>query len=399
MSIFGGTSTQTTYGALIDIGSGSVGVGIVESNASQETPKLLYTHREQMRISVGESDREELLRKIREALFSAGLALSTEGLQKLTAHNKKAKIKRILVTCSSPWAHTISRRVSYQNEKAFKVTKSLIADLESDAAEKAEEELQESAIVGELGLRTVERSTVDTKINGYSTNTPEGKKGNEVELSHIIGLIPEEILETVYEIQEKILTDTDLSAHTFMFVNYCVARDILTDMDSFGIVDVTGETTEIGIVEDDLLRETQHAAYGMHTLIRHVAKQSNSTAEHALTLLRGYAEGTLSKSDHDDVQTYLLPYTAALTEVLNTIHQTKSLPAALSITALPQLQHLFEKLTQQAFSDVRNAECEVLDTARDAVEKMGLPKDTDTFIALSSGFFHKLHGCGEIDTL
>jgi hypothetical protein len=395
----GNKKSSTTYGAIIDIGSGSVGVGIVESDHTEPLPKLIYTHRELMRINQEQVDREEKLRQMRETFFSAGLALSTDGLKELTSYNKNARIRRILVTVSSPWAHTVSRKISYTHEKPVKVSRSLIENLVTDTEERAEEELNQSGIVGELGLHVVERATVDTRINGYDITDPIGLTGTEIELSHIIGLIPEEILETVYEIQEKVLTDTKLSAHTFMLVNYCIIRDVMPKTHSLCIVDVTGESTEVGLVSDGTLLETRHAPYGSHTLLRDVSHSANATAEHALSLIRGYVEETLSKEEHERVEKYIEPFMNEVKSTCRALRQTQTIPSLITVTALPQLEDFFKKTIPLAIKDTTESQHTLIETTREALKEMPSFANDDLFIGLGSRFFHKLHGCGEIDTL
>lgn len=395
----GSKRTSATYGALIDVGSGSVGVGIVESDQRKDTPQVIWSHRELMRVSNEIKDREEKIRQMREAFFSASLVLSTEGLKTLAEKNPKATISRILVTCGSPWSHTISRNVSYTSDKNVEVTSSLIDNLVADAEEKIEETLDESALVGKLGLHVVERATTAVRINGYTVHEAIGKHGKEIELSHIIGLIPEEILETVHEVQEKILTDTQLSAHTFMLVNYCIMRDIIPETESLCIVDVTGESTEVGIVEEGVLRESRHAPYGSHTLLRDVAKKANSTGEHALSLLRAYADGTLSDDERTRIEGYLKPYNEALSEVFSTLHKHHSIPTMLSVTALSQLDAFFRAHVPVIAQEISNSEETIAEASQAAFEGLSEGDDPDIFIALASRFFHKLHGCGQIDTL
>ena len=395
----GGNKSTATYGAVIDVGSGSVGVGIVESDHTKALPKIIYTHRELMRVSKKKVDRAEKIRQMREALFSASLTLSTDGLMALAAHNKHARIKRILVTCSSPWAHTVSKKVSYNADKDKRVTDSLIKNLVKDAEEEIEENLDESTMLFKLGMTIVERATVNVSINGYTVNNPIDLKGKEIELSHITGLIPQEILDAIHEVQDKILNDTKITAHTFMLVNYCIIRDIFPNIDSFCIVDVTGESTEIGVVENNVLLEVRHAPYGTHTLLRDTAKLSSGTAENSLTLLRNFAEGTSSNAQIKSTKAYIAKYLSTVSKTFTDLHKTRKIPKTLVITSLPQLETFYKRTLPSIAETATDKEYTALDFSKEITKEILPTEEMDVYISLASRFFHKLHGCGEIDTL
>ena len=390
-------SKDAVYGVIIDIGSGSVGVGILESDPDEKLPKVVFSHRVYMRISEDNPTDEDKLRQMREALFSASLILSKEGLLTLNEFDSHAKIGRILVTCSSPWAHTVSRSVTYDQEEEFKITRSILEDLIKTAEDEIAEKIAETAIVGSMGLKVVEKATVNVRLNGYQVHDYMGQGANTVELSHITGLVPEEVLEAVYEVQDKILTDTKISAHTFMLVMYCVLRDLFPNTDDMTIVDVTGETTEIGVINDGILSETIHAPYGSNTLLRHVVGKLNVPLSEAITLVRGYGEGTLSDDKNPEVRDALSAYQETLGKAIQELTIDKSIPSTMIVTALPEVEPLFRLVVPETANKVTGMQYKIIQIKQQILNEIALENNHDTFISVSSRFFHKLHGCGEIE--
>ena len=295
-----GRKSDALYGVLMDIDSGSVGVGIVKSDPNDPIPHVLFSHRVHLHVSKSARTKDDRMRQLREALFSASLILSKDGLQILKEHDPRAKIEKIFVTSASPWAVTIARNVSYDSEEELKVTDSLVHDLVTSAEHEIEHATAESSIAGSLGLEIVERTTIDVRINDYSVPNPIGLKGKEIDLTHITGLVSKELLESIYEIQEKIFTDTSIRAHTFMLVMYCVLRDVLETVQSLAIVNTTAEATELGIVENGALVETLYVPHGTHTLVRSIASKTNRTPIDVTTLLRGYTDGALARGVRGD---------------------------------------------------------------------------------------------------
>lgn len=391
-------SKNAMYGAIIDIGSASVGVGIVESDHTKKLPKILFSHRVYMRISSQKNEQDERMRQMREALFSASLVLSKDGMGALKEYDRGGKIGRILITCSSPWSHTVAKSVAYEQEKPFKISKSILRDLVKTAEEEMAETLDETAIIGSLGLEVVERATVNVTVNGYHVQNPLGLSAKTIELSHITGLLPKEIIDAVYEVREKIFSDTDVSAHTYMLVMYCVLRDLFPTTHSLCIVDITGETTEIGIVKAGILVDTVHAPYGSNTLLRAISNAQKSTSGEALSLLQAYGEKTLADSEYGDISKIAEEYDVALVEALEKILMHRSIPQTLIITALPQVSSFFrervlKKVTQLTHRS--HTEIEIKKSILDAIASLN---NNDTYITLAARFFHKLHGCGEIET-
>jgi len=394
---FGRKNGTVTYGAIIDVGSGSVGVGILKSDHQKKLPEILYSHREPMRV--GKTvDRDEKIRQMREALFSASLALSTEGLKVLGDAEKGVKIKRILVTCASPWAHTVSRNILFHNDEEVRITSSLIQNLINDTEKEIEGSLDESAVIGKLGLHVVERATVSAKVNGYLIHNPANLRGTDVELSQIMGLVPEEVLEAVYEVQEKILVDTKLSAHTFMLVDYCVLKDLFPKTDSLTIINVTGESTEIGVVENGILVGVKHAPYGSYTLLRN-ASRLGGNPEHVHSTLRGYVEKTLSDAQLKETEGLVEKYRTVVSDAFKEFHKDKNIPHTFAITAAPQLEAFYKKILPEIAGSTLGGKYTVLEIKDKDSHAIPSPPETDVFILLASRFFHKLHGCGEIDTL
>ncbi len=393
-----GSKKNALYGVLIDIGSGSVAVGIVKSDHTEKIPHIIFSHRVYTHIGKSNTAKTDHMRKIREALFSASLILSKDGLQALTAYDSHAKIQKIFVTCASPWAVTVARNVSYENEEELKITESLIDDLIQSAEQEIEEKIGETGISGSLVLEIVERTTVDVRINEYSVVHPVGLHGKQIDLTHITGLVPKAILEAVYEVQDKIFTNARVHAHTFMLVMYCVIRDIFPKLDSHIIINVTAEATEFGIVENGTLVETISTPYGANTLVREISEKTNKAEADIISLLRGYTENTLTQHAHEEVEVSIAPYSAAVQKVFSDIMVYRAIPGTCIITAQPQYNDLFKQLITRAVDDITKVTHTSLMLPHEAFENISAPDASpDIFITTSARFFHKLHGCGEID--
>ncbi len=394
----GKARTKALYGAVFDIGSESVGIAIIESVPGEKYPTILFSHRVHMRITKREQPTNERIRVMKEALFSASLIISRDGLEALRLHNKHAHVEKILVSCSAPWSYTISRSVSYHGEDDVKITRDLIEDLVASAESENQKQLDAGSAPTELTYEIVERATIDVRVNDYLVRNPIGLKGKEVSLAHVTGLIPREVISALHEVEEKIFPQTELRAHTFMLVMYCVLREIYTDHASMTIVHVTGDTTEFGIVEGDTLVESVSAPVGLESIVRNMMSNDRDTAEEMYSILKLYHKNELTPEIRSTVEKHLGAYTESLKQAVMSHAVTRRFPKTAFILAPSPFTALFREVLEPVLRKDLEITGELL--SMDDHEELGSTPshdEEDTNLAITSRFFHKLHGCGEID--
>lgn len=107
------------YGAILDIGSGSVGVAIVASDPLQKNPEIVWSHRERMLLRDTDTI-EQSAKHITTALLNTILTLGSEGIRALRQHEKNSSIETMQVTISAPWSYTITKTVSYTHEEPLR---------------------------------------------------------------------------------------------------------------------------------------------------------------------------------------------------------------------------------------------------------------------------------------
>jgi len=379
------------YGVLFDIGSGSVGAAIVESHPDRALPTLIYSTRSILRVSTEKQD----VRRVREALLGASLTLSQEGQTALRTHNAKAKISRMLVTCGSPWAYTLARSVSYENDEPFKITKSLLHDLAESAEDEILTQVRKDAEKAHDAFEVVERATMDIAINDYVVANPIHKMGTVCSLSHMVGLVPSEIIAALNDVHSKLFPTAELKVHTYLLGLYCVLRDLYPQTRAFSIIDVTGEATEFGIVENNLLVENTCVPYGSNTFIRGVMKETGSPASDIETMIA--AEGSSHLTERPELVREAAAYTQEIAKALDTLLLHRTLPRDTAITVRHPYGQLFGDMLRNALSTATKTEPRMLDLEHTLLHEVVPGLVPDTHIALIARFFHKLHGCGELD--
>ena len=343
----------------------------------------------------GEQTEPPLVRRVREALLSALLLLSQDGLQLLTKHNPRAKVTRLYVTCSSPWSFTIARDVHYESDEPFKVTSTIINDLVHSAEEEIASHLKSMPETEGEEFEIVERATVDMTVNDYPVKHPLNLKGSILGLSHIAGLVPADIMTSLHEVQDKLFPDTELRVHTYMLIMYCVMRDLFPRVNSLCIINVTGEATEFGIVENNLLIENTFVPFGSTTFVRDIMEHTGKPSSDILSTLEAHGDDTAL--EEPDFSEQIASYKEKITEAVNTILTRRIFPTDIIITAPRPYEPLFKKIIEGALESALEKKVSVITVPSKVIEEISHGSGDDVYLALAARFFHKLHGCGEVN--
>jgi cell division ATPase FtsA len=161
------------------------------------------------------------------------------------------------------------------------------------------------------------------------------------------------------------------------------------------IIDVTGDATEFGIVEHNLLIDNTYIPYGTQTLIRNVAKAKGNPLADLETQLSEYTRAVCT--DETPLGNAVADYRTQLIEGINTILEHRSLPKTILITAHAPYQRVFKEILEHTLHEMGlDTEHEVITLPELAVSEVMDETSPDVYLAMSARFFHKLHGCADI---
>jgi hypothetical protein len=346
-----------------------------------------------MRITKYDSVKADNLRRVREALFSACLLLSQEGYLALKSYDPRGKVSKVYVTCSSPWSYTLAQHVQYENDIRFKINQSIIDDLIQSAILEISNHLKESKLITDEGFETVEQATMNVRINDYLVSNPIGLSGTMVSLSHIVGLIPREILNGVYEVQDKLFRNSEHRVHTYTLVMFCIIQDMFKNVHSMCIIDVTGEATEFGIAENSLLLENTFVPFGSNTFIRTIMQRTEKPQSDIITMMQAYSDGsqTMTKEFIDHID----QCAETIADGLRKILERRLIPTEIFITAHKPHEKLFRDIIAAAFKKVSDSERQIVLIDSTIINQISKGENGDAYLALSARFFHKLHSQSE----
>jgi hypothetical protein len=386
---FGRKGKGPLYGALIDIGSGTLGVAIVASDLANKLPVIVYMNRITMRVGKRNGYNNENLRRVREMLFSASLILSQEGFKALREFDEDARIDELCVTCSSPWSYTVSRHVEYKDDEPFKVNSTILKDLIDSAESEIVAYVREKTSVKDESFDIVERATTNVTVNEYPVANPLHVEGSMLTLSHIAGLIPTKIMGSVHEIQDKLFPGTQLHAHTSMLVMYSVVRDLFPRVHSFCIINVTAEATEFGIVEDDVLMENSFVLKGTNAFVQGIMERSERPLADIQSSMRSFGKDGIPE-DADLLAESLL-YKKSVSEGIESILERRAIPNRFIITAHEPYKSYFREMIGESLRATLTKKPDLLAMDEHLINEISHGAGEDVYLALAARFFHKLH--------
>ena len=378
------------YGAVVDVGSGSVGVAIVASEPKQSAPEIIWSHRELTNIKDIES-LQAASKDITTAIINAFLELGSKGGKALRKYDPKASITDIQVTISAPWSYTISKTVSFEDKETFKVTTTLFEDLETTAKKEIQAVLDSNEVMKKLGLQVVAESTRNVTANGYLINEPNDQMVTTLSLSHIDAVCEERMITVIEDAKEKVFPRADLRINTFANTFYNTLTHLNPESTEICLVDITAEATELGIVRDSTLQYVTHIPYGTHTLAREISGLCGIPKSEALAYIRN-PESTVSIQLPDakrlEFTAIIKAYEEKLADLFKRTGDSLSIPKTIYLHTDVATESFFkDRITGATQQSTKTSHAIHLITSK----LFATAQTSDTAILLSAFVFHKIN--------
>lgn len=261
---------------LVDVGSANVGVAVLEAKR-EGTPTLSHVRRVALQNVSGENTA---------AIASLALDALKKSLKGLASVSPAPKTAHIVL--AAPWYKARIKTINLRSEKPLRITKGTVEKALRDYRNKRAKPVS-------AGARQMESVVSQTYVNGYPTALEKPLHGkmltanlyeSEADLPFLVGI--EEAVRAAF-------AGIQTTFHSFPFAAFVVLRDV-RDVQSFMIVDVGGEITDLAVVSREGLFFIGSFPSGTLTLLRALAgKGSAADAASRLTL---YVRGELSAEEN-----------------------------------------------------------------------------------------------------
>ncbi len=344
-----------SYGVLIDVGSGSVMTAIVHSNKNNKNPEIIWHNRIMTTVKNIDS-LQESLRPISVALFTSLLNLDSQGRKTLIQINKKAKITDLYCTISAPWSKIVIKDIRYEREKPFLITETLLENLEHKAEMKIKDSLQNDKNWKVTNLDLVDQNIIKLTANGYNVKNPFGQRAKHLNLSQANIVVHKKISNKVRELQEKMFPGANLkmTSFTFAFLNSLKTEPLLKNKDSYWLLDITREATEVGLIKQGVLMCDDFISFGQLSLAREVSFVTKRPIHEILSFLNsnnpyGFTEKA-NKKQKAEIEKIFSSYIEKTSDLIqNIIKENEISPKNVIFHTDFQSETLFYQLINEAF--------------------------------------------------
>ena len=180
-----------------------------------------------------------------------------------------------------------------------------------------------------------------------------------------------------------------------MLVMYCVLRDIFPKLHTHCIIDITGEATEFGIVENNLLIENISIPYGSNSFIAEIMEKTGKPVSDILTSIETYDDGTTTQSK--DFEAEIEIYRNHIKDAMNRILERRMIPSNIIFTAHPPYDSFFKHVIEETINASLQKDATLMKVEYSLIDEVNETAQKDVYLALAARFFHKLHGCGELE--
>ncbi len=399
---FNKSDRGASLSVIVDVGAGSVAAALALFREKQSMPEILMSAREPIHVKhtstpVGRT------RAMQHALTTVLKAVAAEVAPLSTRYKIRTPVSRIFISCTAPWAQTVTQIIHFEPEHPFTITRELVDDIIRHAEERTKDAYKKGRARSGHGpdMHTVEQSVINITANGYPIADPYGHDALEIDVAYLRGLITERAIDTFEEVTERVFPHSTPYPHTAALVEYCVLRDLYPKVSNALIIDISGGATELSVMQQHILYESHAVLYGVHALIRDIADSAHVPAEEAALYARSFAQELLTKKQEAILEKAQQRYIATLERAIREITSRYALPRTVFIICEEEMSVFFTEACAHALTGKGGHKDKTLipigphNTHDLVLWKEGTVPDTR--LALTARFFHKLHACGEID--
>jgi hypothetical protein len=334
MGFLFGSKKKEKIVAIFDIGSGSVGGAIVRiPTDGKRIPTIIKSVRND--IKTRGSFKFDLF---------VGDMISALSLSVNSLYDKKVGAPdEIICVLASPWYLSETRTVRMSREKSFTFTKRLASELIQKEISGLTESYKKKYGNIDNTPQMIEQHTMAVSLNGYTVLDPLNKKCNFVEMNMIISLAPRVCLNKINETLSKTFHHTKVSFSSFTVATYLAVRDKYVVPDSYLLIDISGEITDVGIVTKGILKSVLSFPFGKKTFFNYICTKLEIESRDAKELFRLYSENNISSEYKKKVEPLFKSIENSWGEAFNQC-----------VTTLPRILILPNTIFLTADNDIKN---------------------------------------------
>ncbi len=325
--------------AIFDIGSGSVGGALVKiPNNKNSLPSIITSARTDI---VNRKDVDFTL-FLNDMILALGFTVRSLLQSKLGAPDE------VHCVLASPWYLSETRMIRMNKEHSFVFSNKTVDELLKKEIENLTNNYKNKYGNVDSTPLVIEHPIVSVSLNGYHIDDPIGKKTRSVEMNMIISLSPKICIDKISEAISKVFHHITISFSSFMVSSYIAVREKYITNDSYLLIDIGGEVTDIGIIYKGILKESLSFPFGKKTLFREISKKLKVELRDSYEKFNLYNKGVLVDKEKDKFAPILESignsWGQSFGDCLNNLPRILTLPGTVFLTIDDDIKEWFVKV-------------------------------------------------------
>ncbi len=272
---------------IFDIGSGSVGGAIVRMPTQKGgVPTIVNTTRTNI---------DYHRNKLNSFNFTKKMLISLHTTANHLYHNSPKAPSKIITVLAAPWYSSETKIIKIVKEVSFVFNKKIADDLIKKELKKTESYHNKDKHHSYNKQEIIENHIMGVSLNGYKVSLPLGMRTKSVELNIITSISTKSFLDKIRKTISKTFHSTPVYFSSFMISMYLYVRSKYISPNSYLLLDIGSEITEVGIVLKGSLKSTLSFPFGKETFFKYISTKLDIEIRDAEELFRLYMNKALSK--------------------------------------------------------------------------------------------------------
>lgn len=286
MGLFSKSKNNEELVAIFDIGSGSVGGAIarIPKSNTKKIPSIIASQRTEIKFR-NELDFNIFLEDTLDALKTTAKAICDA---------KVGAPDRIECVLASPWYVSETRLIKLSREHSFVFDNKLANELLQKEISLLNDSYQKKYSAVESIPDVIEHHIMNITLNGYNVLEPYGKHTRSVEMNMALSLSPKICLDKIRKTLSSIFHHKPVSFSSFMVSSYLAVRDRYVTPDSYLLLDVNGEVTDVAVIVKGALKASLSFPFGRNTFFKYICTKLEIEQRDAKELFNLFTTNTVS---------------------------------------------------------------------------------------------------------
>lgn len=319
--------------AIFDVGSSSIGAAYVQLPKNEEEIPLVL---ETVRLPIKDIASKETHDLEKEAVLT--LKKTAQAL----LQKRVGRLNEVVCVITTPWSNSETKKINISNKKEISITKKVLNDLiekELDTIRlKLDEKYEESKEI-------IEKLITEIVVDDIPTIDPIGKSAQFIDLNLSYSYSNKNFAEKANSVLRDVFYDTPVSFSAFSILTYLMIRDNYEGQESHLILDISGKTTDLSVVNKGNFSQKYSFSLGKKTLLRHLASSLKIEDRDAYELFKLYYQNNLSLTHREKFKIYFEKieelWSKELSECLNNIPKYYELPKTIFLTIDTDMRNWF----------------------------------------------------------